>query len=289
MFSQLVANGLIAASGYVLVGLGLGMVYSTARFIHFAHAIIFTAGAYFALLYASLLSVTLWVAILVAIASATVLGLMIEFAVYRPLRRRGSSSLVQLVASLGVYIVIQNVISLAFGDQMRSLRPGNPSLGIAIMGARVTPAQLWLMVCAVVLTSGIIAVWRLTSIGRVLRAIASDPELAQVVGVRPDRYIAFTIGLASALASVAGILVAFDLDMRPTMGFEIFLMAFVAFVIGRGRGMLGLVLGAVGVAAAQQAAGWYFGALWQDAIAFILLIAFLAVHPHQALARAPLH
>ena len=283
MTSQLVINGLIAASGYVLVGLGVGLVYSTARFIHFAHAIVFTLCAYLTLLYSKMALLPIWLGIPLSVLSVTMLGVLIEVAVYRPLRRRRSSSLVLLLASLGVYTVIQNIISLGFGDQTRSLRDGSLSSSVAVIGARASLVQLCLISAAIIVTTFIALCWSSTRIGRTFRAIASDPDLASALGVSVDRYLAFAVALASALAGIAGILIAFDLDMQPTMGLGIFLMAFIAFIVGGGSSFHGLVLGAVGIAGVQQISGWFFGAMWEDAIAFMILGAFLAQAPGRAI------
>ena len=111
MYSQLLVNGLIAGSIYALVALGFGLIYSTTRFFHFAHAAIFTTGAYLA--YSGwLLGLSLYIAIPLAVIGTSILGALLEVGVYRPLRRKGASSLILLLASLGLLIVIQNAISI---------------------------------------------------------------------------------------------------------------------------------------------------------------------------------
>jgi len=124
MLIQLFVNGIIAASIYALVGLGFALIYNTTRFFHFAHGVVYAAGAYLAYTFSVLLGLPLIISIILAVGLTTLIGMLMEISIYRPLRRRGASSLILLIASLGIYIVLQNVISLIFGDDTKTIRSG---------------------------------------------------------------------------------------------------------------------------------------------------------------------
>jgi branched-chain amino acid transport system permease protein len=112
-----------------------------------------------------------------------------------------------------------------------------------------------------------------------MRAVASDSELAKLSGIKSDRIILISFAIGSALAGIAGILVALDVDMTPTMGMNMLLMGVVAMIIGGVGSIRGIVLGSLLLATAQNLAVWYISSQWMDASAFVLLLIFLLFKP----------
>lgn len=262
-----------------MVAVGFGLVFATTRFFHFAHGAVYTAGAYLALVFVKWLGLPLLPGAAAAVVLCAALGLAMELVLYRPLRRRGATPLVLLLASLGAYIVLQNTISLVFGDQTQTLRSGVVRVGLPVLGARITPVQIWIIAVAVALT---VLVWLLvkkTRLGISMRAVANDPELALISGVPADTVILASFVLGSALAGAAGILVAMDVDMTPTMGMNALIMGVVAVIVGGTGSVPGIALGALLLAAAQHFGVWQISSKWQDAIAFVILLVFLLFRP----------
>ena len=229
---QFFLNALTAASTYALIAVGFSLIYSTVRFFHFAHGIVFAAGAYLTYLFKIQFDFPFWLAIPISVFLCTILGCLIEFFFYRPLRRKESSSLVFLLASLGIYIVLQNLISLAFGDSSKTFRKGAEDFGIDIIGGSITPVQIYIIGFSLLLIIST-ALWlRHTNIGKAMRAVANDEVLAKVSGIDSERVILYTFAMGSALAGIAGILVAFDVDMSPTMGMKALMMGVVTVIVG---------------------------------------------------------
>lgn len=276
---QLLVNGIIAGTIYILVAIGFSLVFSTVRFFHFAHGIVFTAGAYFTFLFKVWLGLPLFFSLVLAIGLSTLLGCSMEIWVYRPLRRKVASSLILLLASLGIYIVLQNVISMIFGDDTKSVRSGAAKEGFNVFGARITPIQILIICVSAVLVVVVALLLKKTKMGKAMRAVANDPELASVSGINSDRVILWTFAVGSALAGVAGILVALDVDMTPTMGMNALMMGVVAVIIGGVGSIPGVALGALLLAMAQHLGVWYISSKWQDAIAFVILAVFLLFRP----------
>lgn len=276
---QISVNILIAASTIFLMALGFSLIYTVTRFFHFAHAILFTAGAYFAFVFNVWMGFPLVLAILLAVAATALGGCLLELSIYRPLRRRDGSPLVLLLASLGIYIALQNVISLIFGDDTKTLRSEVVREGLNILGARITPIQLVTVLASVGLMALVLLLLKKTELGKAMRAVASDAELACLSGIESQRIILWTFAIGSALAGVAGILVALDVDMTPTMGMMPLMLGIVALYIGGVGSLPGIAIGAVLLATAQQVAMWYIGSAWQDPVAFLLLLLFLLFRP----------
>lgn len=284
MLPQLFVNGLMAGSIYALVALGFGLIYSTTRFFHFAHGAVYTAGAYLA--YSGwLLGLSLYISFPLAVLGAAILGALLEIGVYRPLRKKSASSLILLLASLGLFIVIQNLISLSFGDDTKTIRSGVVTEGLPLFGARITPIQIAIIVVSALLLALCSVLMKKTKMGKAMRAVANDPELARVVGIEADQVILFTFVLGSALAAVAAILISLDTDMTPMMGFYALLMGVVAVIAGGIGSIPGAALGGLLVGMAQHLGVWKIPTQWQDTIVFLILIFFLLFRPQGFLGR----
>ena len=285
MINQLILNGIIAGSVYTLVAVGFAVIYRTVRFFHFAHGVVFTAGAYFTYLFKALLGWPIIVAIPTSIGLCAMLGVIIETSVYRPLRHKSSSSLIQLLASLGIYIVLQNILSMVFGDDTKTIRSSIVKEGINILGARITPVQITIIIVSLLLVATCFLFLKYTKVGQAMRAVANDPELANMSGIETDRVILYTFAIGSALAGIAGILVALDVDMTPTMGMNALMMGVVAVIIGGMGSVPGIAMGALLLGMAQQFGVWKIGTQWQDAIAFVVLLIFLLFRPQGFLGK----
>jgi len=151
MLQQLLVNGLIAGGIYALVALGFSVIYRTVKFFHFAHGVVYTAGAYVAYTLAIQLGVNFIVAFFLAMLVAAALGVLIDRSVYRPLRRKNASNLIFLLASFGVFIFLQNLIQLIYGAQILSLRTGPVTEGYHVLFAVITPIQANILVVPVAL------------------------------------------------------------------------------------------------------------------------------------------
>ncbi len=280
MFSQLFLNSIIAGSIFTLIALGFSLIYSTTKFFHFAHAAVYTSCPYFAYLFFDMLGMPFWPALVLAVLCSALLGISIELAVYKPMRRRGTTPLVLLLSSLGVYIVLQNLISMTFGDDTKTLRSGVVMEGIKFIGARITPVQIGIIAVSLVLLIACWALMKFTKTGTAMRAVASDPDLALVTGVDTDRTILFAFLVGSLLAGIAGLLISFDVDMTPTMGMNALMMGVVAVIVGGVGSIPGAALGGFLIAFAQNFGVWKISSQWQDAIAFLVLLVFLLFRPY---------
>jgi len=218
-------------------------------------------------------------AALLAVILGAALGVLMELCIYRPLRTQSSPPVVLLLASLGIYVVLQNVISMVFGDGSRIVRSWSIKKGIGLLGARVTPVQVLTILLGVTLLSGLAILLRTTKWGKATRAVVSDEELARVSGIGSGTVIVGAFALGSALASIAGILMALDVDMTPTMGLNALMMGIVAAIVGGIRSIPGVALGAVLLAIAEQVTTWAIGSQWQETFAFVILIAFMLFRP----------
>lgn len=282
---QILVYALLSSAEITLVAVSFSLIYSLTQFFHFAHAALFTFGAYFCLLFKVYLGLPMWLAVLLAVGCSAVLGCLMDVAVYRRLRRRKASPMILLLASLGMYIVLQNVVSMVFGDDTKSIRSGEVREGLNVFGARITPIQIGIILTSVVLVVAVAVLLKKTKFGKAIRAVANDPELAGLSGIESRRVILWTFALGSALAGIAGILVALDVDMTPTMGMNALMMGVVAVVIGGVGSVSGVAMGALLLGLAQHLGVLKISSQWQDAIAFVILFLFLMIRPEGFLGK----
>jgi len=286
MIQQLIVNGVIAGSIYGLVAIGFTIIYRTVKFFHFAHGVVYTTGAYLAYTFINSLthqlpnSLTVYItSFILSIILSAILGITIDRLVYYPLRQQNASNLIFLLASFGVFIFIQNLIQLIYGAQILTIRTGPIKEGHHFLGAVITDIQILILVVSIIL---MILLWlfiRKTKLGKAMRAVSDDPVAANVVGINPEKIIMSSFAIGSALAGAAGILISFETNIEPTMGFSALLKGIIASIIGGIGNIPGAVLGGFFLGLVENLGIWKISAGWKDCIAFIILVAFLLFKP----------
>jgi len=279
MIQQLLLNGIIAGSIYALIAIGFTVIYRTVKFFHFAHGVVYTAGAYFAYTLIISLHLNFALSFFLAITLAGLLGIVIDRCVYLPLRKRNASNLIFLLASFGVVIFIQNLIQLIYGAQILTIRTGPIKEGHHFLGAVITDIQIIILVVSIIL---MILLWlfiQKTRLGKAMRAVSDDPIAANIVGINPEKIILTSFAIGSALAGAAGILISFETNIEPTMGFSALLKGIIAAIIGGIGSIPGAVLGGFFLGLAENLGIWKISAGWKDCIAFVILIIFLLIRP----------
>ncbi len=276
---QIAFNILFTFSIYLLIGSSFSLIYYTTKIFHLAHAAIITLGAYFALLFLNQLPISYLGAFFLAIIASVLLGLGFEIFVYRHMRRNDAPAFSYLLTSIGLYVILQNFISLFFGDDMKIINTAKVTEGNQIFGAYITTIQIMTILISTTLFIAINILLHFTSTGKSIRAIASNPELCNIYGISSNKVILIAFGFGSALAAIAGILSALDTNMTPTFGFNLLLFGLVAMIIGGVGSTRGLIVGALLVATSQHLAAYYIDTKWMDAITYVILILFLIWKP----------
>lgn len=280
MLQQLLVNGLIAGGIYALVALGFSVIYRTVKFFHFAHGIVYTAAAYTAYTIAIQLQMNFIIAFFLAVLVAAILGMLIDRTVYFPLRQRQASNLIFLLASFGVFVFLQNLIQLIYGAQILSLRTGPVREGYHIFSAVITPTQITILVVSVLLMFFLWFFIMKTKLGKAMRAVSDDPVAANVVGINPEKTILLSFLVGSVLAGAAGVLIAFETNIEPTMGFSAILKGIIASIVGGIGSIPGAMFGGLFLGISENLGIAWIPSGWKDAIAFAILIIFLLVRPH---------
>lgn len=286
IFVQLTLNGIIAGAIYALVALGFNLIYGTVRFFDIGYGALTAVGGYAVFFLSKQLGVGLPIGITAGVLAAGIIGYIIYLLVYTPLRKRKASNMVMLIASLGVFTVVQAVIAILFSSQFRTLSQTVGTQRVfEIFGGVITQTQVIILVTGIAVMFLLAAVLRWTRFGKSIRAIGDSEEVSKIVGINTNRVIGLVFFIGSAIAGLAGILIGFDTGIEPTMGFSLLLKGVIASIIGGIGNVYGGVLGAFFLGLVENYGIWHISAEWKDAIAFGLLILFLVFRPQGILKK----
>lgn len=283
---QHLINGLALGSSYALIALGYTMVFGVLQLINFAHGDVFMLGAFIGMYAAYALGfhtdpslTALLVTVLIAMVCCAAIGFVIERLAYRPLRRAPRINL--LITAIGVSLLIEYSGQLVFGADPKFFPQIYRSGGEWHIGPLLlNPLQVINFSIAVLLMLLLQYFVFRTRLGRALRAVSYNHDLASLMGIDTNRIISFTFMLGSALAGAAGILVALSYPrIDPLMGIMPGLKAFAAAVLGGIGNITGAVVGALILGLAEQLVVAYVAPTFRDALAFIILIVILLFRP----------
>ncbi len=289
VLAQQLVNGLTIGVIYALIALGYTMVYGVIQLINFAHGDVFMVGAYLGLLVLSLCGVTgvlhgaalagmLALVLVVAMLGCGALGVGIERAAYRPLRR--APKLASLITAIGVSFILQNAVMLLWGATDRPVPALLPPVRWTIGGVSMTAMQLVILGTTGVLMVGLQCFVMRTRLGLAMRATAQDLRAARLMGIRVDGVIAVSFLIGSALASVGGVLFGLYYGtINFHDGYLTGLKAFTAAVLGGIGNIPGAIVGGICLGLLEGLGAGYLASQWKNALAFLVLVLLLICRP----------
>lgn len=285
MLASLFAAGVVHGLIIGLAALSVSLVFGIARFPNAAAGDTMTVGAY-AGFAAHQATGSLWLAGFAAMAAAALVSLAAWALVFRRLAARGVAAL--LVASIGVGFLLRGVLGLLFGHQQRVFQVPL-AWPIDVLGiVRIPPMDLRLAAVALAAALAAFLVLYATGIGRQMRAVADDFDLARISGIRPVRVYLVLWLLAGAASGIAGLMLGLKTVVAPEMGFDALLSAFAAAVFGGLGSPFGALLAGLLLGIAQEMATPYVGFTYKIALAFAVMLAVLLVRPRGLFGRAEL-
>lgn len=306
IFLQQFLNGLSIGSAYAIFALGYTLIFSILGIINFAHGAIFTLGAYFTytlmggtfgfsgLLANAALPIQLpfTLALILGSTLAGLVGVAVERFAFRPLRRKGSDPLLTVVSSLGVAVIIVNLIQYLVGAENYTF-PANTygnlppaiNFGTAESPVPIRSVQVVIFCVSVLILLVLTYFINNTKYGKAMQAIAEDATTASLLGINSDRFIVFTFFISSFLAGLAGTLVASSVSISgPFFGINFGLKGLAVIVLGGLGSIPGAVLGGLLIGLIEAFVPAEYSA-YKDAVAFGILFIMLVVRPQGLLGR----
>lgn len=277
---QLVINIVYGFFVYLLIAKSFEIIYRTVSFFHLAHAISLTFGAYIVFAICQMMGGEFWMAVIFSVFIGFLLMYLVNQLVYRPKQKHNLAGWQLMIASLGVYVVLQNVVSMLWGDSTQTFRTWEVTSGHQIGSGTITNIQIITIFGGAILLFALRLFCEKTKTGKCISAVSSNPELSEILGIPKGNVVSWSIAIGSGLASIAGILIAADIDMTPTMGFDWLMYGVVAMIIGGMGKIRHLFLGALLLATAQHLSAYFFDSKWMNATAYIILVFFLYFRPY---------
>ncbi len=273
--TQLFVNGLIAGAIYALVASGFSLIYSTNKFIHFAHGSVLTCGGYALFLFYVVLEYNFIISLIISIFFTSFLGYFINLVVYRQLRKKKSSSMILLISSVSVLTLLNSLILLLFGPGVKNINYIKNVKIINFLQAKITLLQIFIIIISLLLLLFLFIFVKKTKLGKAMRAVSNNKNLSEILGISSEKIYSLSFVVGSAIAGISAVLISLEQNLEPNTGFNLMIKGFVASVIGRVDSVYGSVLGAFMLGIIENFGVWYLPAGYKDAIAFVLLFIFL--------------
>lgn len=273
---QQIVNGLAAGSVYVLIGLGLSLVFGILGIAHFAHGSVAMLGGYATHILMKHLGINLWVAMLVAMPITAIVGVLIERLFYRPVRE--APPINTFIIALGLMFILDNISLLVFGPEQTLIRsPYTDVVGVGSVS--VVALRIYMLGSNLVLLIALVVLLQRTKLGRAIRAVAQNRDAAAMVGVNVDWVSGAVFAIGSALAAVAGAFVGSLTALYPSMGEELVLKGFAVMILGGMGSLVGAVLGGMIIGLTESLGGALISSAYKGSFGFVILILVLWFRP----------
>jgi branched-chain amino acid transport system permease protein/neutral amino acid transport system permease protein len=273
---QLTLYGIVLGSVIALGAVGVSLTFGILRFANFAHGDFMTFGAYIALTVYTVLGFPLWIALPVAMVGTILLSFAVDRTVFVRLRRK--NPVVLLIASFGIALMIRSAVQIIWGPDTQVYVQGIQIPG-KFLGLRLKPDQAIILVCTVVLVVALHLFLQRSKVGKAMRAMADNPDLARISGIDTEKIILWTWGLGALLAAAAGVFLGLDTRLLPDMGWFILLPVFAAAILGGIGKPYGAIAGGFIIGIAQELSTLVIDPSYKAAVAFAIMVIVLIVRP----------
>lgn len=275
MLPQLLVLGLAVGCIYALVALGFTLIYRSLRMVNFAQGQVFMVGTFVGLALTQTWKLQPLVLLVLVSTLAFALGMLAERVVYRRLYHNHEAF---VVGAIGLGVMAENTVRLFFPEPVRFPRVFGVGV-VDVLGARVNINYVWIVAAAVVLVAGLHFLLNHTRLGRALRAVASDAEIASTIGIDVGRAINLTFGLSFSMGAIAGVLTGPLYFVSFDMGSMVGMKAFAAAVIGGINSIPGTIFGGIALGIVEALFAGYISSEYKDVGAFVILILMLFFRP----------
>lgn len=275
----LTISAVLLAGFYAAMAYGLGLIYGVLRIVNLAHGGIIMAGAYLSWQLFERLGIDPYLAIPIAVVVFFLVGAGLYLGLVRFLPRGPSGAVQSLLLLFGVWLVIRNIVYLLFSGNDQAIQTSYATSSATILGAHYSVTRIIVFVVAVVALVALHLLLTRTYLGKAIRAVAQNPDSSTLAGINVDRVYAFTFGLGTALAGLAGVLASTLFAFNPSFGAGELLKSFVIIVLGGLGSVLGIALGACVLAFAEVFSVYVVPPYLTTAVGFVLLVVVLVLRP----------
>lgn len=283
---QQLANGLVNGAAYVVIAMGLSLIFGVLRVVNFAHGEFFMLGAFATFYGVSLLGIGYLPSVVLSAAAMAALGAITYLLIFRPMLRHGeygvtlvSYEFSVLLVSLGLSIFLINATLTIFGADPKIVRSPFANASVVFGSVFLDQQRILIFIAAALLVLAVQLMLKRTTFGKMMRATAQNREAAALVGINIGRVYMGTIALGTALAGIGGALVAPISVIYPDIGQPLLLKAFIVVIIGGLGSVWGAVAGGLLLGVTEAIGAAFVSITFRDAIGFAMIILVLLVRP----------
>lgn len=281
---QILANGLISGLTTAVLAVAFSVVYVPTRIFYIALGGVFAAAPF--VTWVILQSTgSIWLGAGMGLGASILLSIGCEVLNHGPLKRREASTGAHLIASLGMYIALVQIIALIWGNETKSLRAGidiTASMGsVTLQSSQIIGASV-----SICLLLGFFTWLKFSRMGLRFRALSDNPKELSLLGFNIKRLRLLAFGISGFLAGASSLVTAYDVGFDPHAGLPALLLAVVAAIIGGRLSFIGAVVGALLLEIARAEVAWFLSARWQEAVTFLILALFLYLRPQGLVGRS---
>jgi branched-chain amino acid transport system permease protein len=276
-FMQFLFSGLTRGSIYGLVGIGFALIYRSSHVINFAQGefvMLGGMGAVFLLAAGLPLPLAAAGAILIAVA----VGIVIQSGIIARMRR--PSTLAIIIVTVGVSMMLRGGVEALLGRQFFSMKAFSGDQPLVVLGARLSPQSLWILGCLILVAIGMWLFFRYTMLGKGIQAASSNRLAAEISGIDVPIVLVICFALSAGLGAFAGLLTTPITLTQFDVGITLGMKGFCAAILGGLASPFGSIVGGLILGLAEALSGGYVSSAYQDAVAFVLIIAMLLLRPN---------
>jgi branched-chain amino acid transport system permease protein len=277
---QLIVYGIISGSILALGAIGLTLIYGILNFANFAHGDLMALGAYLALFFKVSLALPMWLAFILGMLCTALLGVCLERVWFRPLRQREARAAIMAISSLGLALILQNLIRMLWGPQVQYYsRAIHFPFTVPVLQVRLNMQQVLIFGIALGLVILVSLFLQRTKLGKAMRATSDNFTLALISGIDTERVVLWTWLLGAGLAAAGGILLGMSVRLQPIMGWDLLLPIFAATILGGIGSPYGAMAGALIIGLAEELSTPFIPTEYKPAVSLVLLVLVLLVRP----------
>ncbi|MGH6896856.1 MAG: branched-chain amino acid ABC transporter permease [Geminicoccaceae bacterium] len=275
-FLQLLSFGVVIGGIIALGAVGVSLLFGILRFANFAHGDMMTLGAYLALVFVGPLALPMYVAFPIALVATAAIVVGIDHVLFRRLRR--TAPVILLISSFGVALILRSAIQLVWGPD-NVVYSSALQLPWRVAGLRIRPDHVTIIATVVLLVVLLHLFLQHTRMGKAMRAMADEPDLARVTGINTEAVVVRTWVIGGGLAAAAGIFLGMDTRLNPLLGWNILLPVFAAALLGGIGKPYGAIAGGFIIGIATEVSTMFMEPVYKPAVAFALIVILLIVRP----------
>jgi len=274
---QLIVNGLLLGGIYVLISIGLTLIFGVVRVINFAHGELLMISMYISYFSYAMLNLHPYVSVILSIPIMFLMGMAIDKILIKPLR--DAPSYMQIFITVGLSITLLNLALFLFSGDYKSINIPFSKKSLNAGGISISYARLIIFFTSIIVSAALFLFLKKTDIGKQIRAIAQDRMAAQLVGINLNKLFTLSFGIGSALVAIAGALILPIYYVFPSVGVYFVLTAFVVVVLGGLGNIFGAILGGFIIGIADALSGYYIDPSLKELVYFIIFLIVLLIRP----------